>query len=141
VVDRIYSSRLSFLNWLINYRLKSFVTFRPLLRTGRHVALGRSGALPPNFLCPPNFVVPIQICFKHTIKTKILKPWKCILPLQTLKPVYGPVNRVAFLMNNHTVCLYFDLRKDDKRNVIVCWHFVLDLTCTKRNNLLCYVEQ
>ena len=29
---------------------------------------------------PPNYFVPRKICFKQIIKTKILRPWKCILP-------------------------------------------------------------
>jgi len=53
--------------------------------------VGHSGAVTPrSFLCFPNFVVLSKICFKHKINIEIFPPQKCISPLQTLKPGYGP---------------------------------------------------
>jgi len=45
---------------------KRLLRFMPVA-TGEH-----SGHLHPKFLCPPKFVMPRKVCFKPTLKTKIL---------------------------------------------------------------------
>jgi len=51
---------------------------------------GAFGAVTPNLFCAlPSFVVLRKICFKHMIKTKIVRLQMYFAP-QTLKPGYGP---------------------------------------------------
>jgi len=69
------------------------------LDTTRPVAMGGiRGQCPPNFFCAsPDFLVPRKICFKNLIKQN-RSPLKCILPLQTSKPGYGPGYHFVFFL-------------------------------------------
>jgi len=76
---------------LKNWQLLAMFESRPVV-TG--------GSFPKYFRPHPNCAVTRNNCFNHTIKTKILPPWKYMLPQQTLKLDYGPAWKLSF--GHHT---------------------------------------